>query len=35
MCDELRHRHRRVQIPNRTRGIDREWDYETRHLLIP
>jgi hypothetical protein len=22
VCDELRHRRRRVQIPNRTRGID-------------
>ena len=35
VCDELRHRRRRVQIPNRTRGINRGCDHETRNLLIP
>jgi hypothetical protein len=35
VCNKLRHRHRRVQIPKRTRGIDRGCDYEPRSLLIP
>ena len=35
VCDELRHCRRRVQIPNRTRGIDRGCDHKTRNLLIP
>lgn len=33
--DELRHRRRRVQIPNCTRGIDRGRDHETWNLLVP
>ena len=33
--DELRHRRRRVQIPNCTCRIDRGRDHEARHLLVP
>jgi len=33
--DQLRHRRRRVQIPDRTRGINRGCDHKTRNLLIP
>jgi hypothetical protein len=35
VCDELRHRRRCVQIPNRTCGINRGCDHETGNLLIP
>ena len=35
VCDELRHRSRRIQIPNRTRRVDRGCDHETRNLLVP